>query len=338
MSVLHGHLLDGVHPIRRKASLTLGDRTAEWAPDGEPGGSCALSQLKVSPRVAAATRFVSLPNDMQFACPDHPILDHLIQDHPIEGPVAWLERRVAMAVAGIAVAFTFVSGVYIYGLPLAAESIVRKIPLATEQALGREVEAVLDEEFWSSSQLAVDTQVEILAMFDELREGLSVSDDVRLSFRSSDFLGPNAFALPGGQIVMTDQMVELAESQDEIAAVLAHELGHVEHRHIMRHLIQNSVTAVLVSAITADAASLSVAVVGVPTVVAQAKYSRDFESEADGFAFEQLSRVGRSPEAFATLMERLAGDVDPFRLVPFLSSHPQTDERAERARQAAEDG
>jgi predicted Zn-dependent protease len=83
-------------------------------------------------------------------------------------------------------------------------------------------------------------------------------------------------------------------------------------------------------------ASLSVAVAGLPALLAQAKYSREFETEADEFAFQLLKQHGRSPEAFATLMERLAGEDDGAeRSYAFLSTHPMTAERVQRARAAA---
>ena len=94
--------------------------------------------------------------------------------------------------------------------------------------------------------------------------------------------------------------------------------------------------AVAAAAITADAASLSVAVAGLPTLLAQAKYSRTFESEADDFAFGLLARRGISPNAFADIMERLAaGHGKQEARFTFVSSHPVTQERVQRARAAA---
>jgi predicted Zn-dependent protease len=137
-------------------------------------------------------------------------------------------------------------------------------------------------------------------------------------------------------IVITDEMVQAAESVEEIGAVLAHEIGHVERRHSMRHVIQGSAIGLIMATLTADAASLSIAVAGAPAALAQAKYSRDFETEADDYAFTLLKARGRSPAAFADLMDRLSrGNDESEQSLGFLSSHPVTRERVLRARSAA---
>ncbi len=119
-------------------------------------------------------------------------------------------------------------------------------------------------------------------------------------------------------------------------AILAHEIGHVELRHALKSVLQKSGIAIVVATVTADAATLSAAVTGLPLAVAQMKYSREFEAAADTFAFELLKRKGYSPAAFATFMERLAKDAAPGqKSFAFLSSHPLTAERVARARAAA---
>ncbi len=82
----------------------------------------------------------------------------------------------------------------------------------------------------------------------------------RLEFRAGAIIGPNAIAFPGGIIVKTDEMVESAAEMEEVLARLAHEIGHVEHRHTMRNVLQNSAIGVVVATITSDAASLGAAV------------------------------------------------------------------------------
>src|SRR5690606_20318775 len=141
----------------------------------------------------------------------------------------------------------------------------------------------------------------------------------------------------GGIVVLTDQMVRLAQHPAEIHAVLAHEIGHVERRHALRHLLQDSALAVAIATVTSDAAALSLAVAGLPVVLAQTRYSRAFEAEADEFGFALLRRHEISPAHFASLMERLAAGRNRAleTRLSFLSTHPVTAERAARARAAA---
>jgi predicted Zn-dependent protease len=104
----------------------------------------------------------------------------------------------------------------------------------------------------------------------------------------------------------------------------------------MRHVMQNSVVATVIATLTGDASSLSLAVSGLPVLLAQTKYSREFETEADEFAFVLLRQNNISPSLFADLMERLSEDRgENEQSWSFLSSHPVTASRVMRARQAA---
>jgi predicted Zn-dependent protease len=103
----------------------------------------------------------------------------------------------------------------------------------------------------------------------------------------------------------------------------------------MRQILQSSFVALAAATITADAASLSVAVTGLPLILAKTKYSRDFETEADEFAFDLLKRHDISPEAFATLMERLDKESKAMKRLSFISTHPITHERIQRARESS---
>ena len=149
---------------------------------------------------------------------------------------------------------------------------------------------------------------------------------------------PNAFALPGRTIILTDEMVEFAQSDDELMAVLAHELGHLDGRHAMRMVLQQSGVAVLVAALAGDAVGMTILAVFVPATLLNARYSRAFELEADDYALDLFRRHDRSRQPFVDVLRRFATDKrtadtrDP--LLRYLSSHPATDERVQRAEQA----
>ena len=83
-------------------------------------------------------------------------------------------------------------------------------------------------------------------------------------------MGANAVALPAGIIIMTDALVELSENDEELAAVLAHEIGHVRNRHALRALLQNSVVAGSIILVTGDASSAGSIAAGIPTLLARA--------------------------------------------------------------------
>jgi predicted Zn-dependent protease len=333
---LQGYYYDGRQPLRRPARLEFAAGETTLVLEEEP---CRYytSGVLVSPRVGSADRFIALPDGGQFQCTDAPTLDLLPQHSITEGPVAWLEQRVWVAVASVVLTVALLAGGYKFGLPAAANHVAAKIPIETEQTLGEQALVWLDDSDWFQvSGLDQETQDRIRREFEDLYDDLPFARHYQLEFRESAYIGANAFAMPGGTIVITDDMVNLAESDDEVLAILAHEIGHVELRHVMRHVLQNSAVAVAAATITGDAATLGMAVAGLPAVVAQAKYSRDFESEADDYAFQLLREHGMSSAAFAAVMERIEADCEcePGPL-DFLSTHPVTEERIERARAAA---
>ena len=155
----------------------------------------------------------------------------------------------------------------------------------------------------------------------------------RLEFRKAKGVGANAFALPNGIVVMTDEMVAVARNDDEIAAVMAHEAGHVRARHNMRHVLQNSMTVLVVSAVTGDIASISSLASTVPTLLIDARYSRDFERQADAAVAVYLKDRKIPLKRYANILGRLQADLDrkmPGETGPvknYLSTHPPTGER-----------
>jgi predicted Zn-dependent protease len=336
MITLKGQYYDGRQPIAVPATLEF-SRSEAILTAGQVTGRYAVDELGVSPASGKADRFIALPDGGQLQCPDQSFLDLLPQTSPSEGLVARLEARWGVALSGIVIVACVLLAGYFRGLPAAAERIAARIPLETEQALGRQSLAWLDEKGWfQPTNLDKTTQQNIKDGFGGLISDLPLKDHYQLELRTSRVMGANAFALPGGIIVITDDMVKAADSPEEVQAVLAHEIGHVELRHTMRSVLQNSAVAVAVAAVTSDAASLSVAIAGLPVLLAQTKYSREFEAAADDYAFNLLKQKDRSPAAFASLMERIAGKHgEDERTFSYVSTHPVTEERVKRARDAA---
>ncbi|MGD0886202.1 MAG: M48 family metallopeptidase [Thermodesulfovibrionales bacterium] len=334
---LEGQYFDGNQPIAVRAVLAFEGQEAILTVS-QISERYFSQRLSVSPRIGGADRFINLPNGAQVQCSHHVILDSLPQESLSEGPVAWLEERWGVALIGVAIIAAILLVGYFYGLPAAAKHVTSRIPIKTEQTLGRQALDWLDNNKWfKPTTLEKDKQERIRNGFDVLRSDLPFKDRYRLEFRDSTFMGPNAMALPGGTIVITDDMVKAAESQEEVLAILAHEIGHVELRHSLRSILQNSAVAVVAATVTSDAASLSIAVAGLPVLLAQTKYSREFETEADDYAFKLLKKRNYSPAAFASIMERLAEKQEgKKRSLSFISTHPVTEDRVKRARAAAQ--
>ncbi len=146
----------------------------------------------------------------------------------------------------------------------------------------------------------------------------------------------NAVALPGGHVLLFDGLVRKATSPDEVAGVLAHELGHVAHRDVLAALIRQLGLSVVLGGLGGD-------VGGWVNTLLAAGYSRDAESSADGYAIDMLREAKISPMATAGFFQRLAvverGSPRAAAVLGYLSSHPMSDARRKRfADSARKDG
>jgi len=248
----------------------------------------------------------------------------------LTGFVRRLEGAWHWALLSIVVAVVASWGALTYGVPVLSKSVAFALPENVSEVLSDEGLGVMDEVFFDKSELPDETAARVTALFEDIRAAQPAFVPYRLEFRASR-IGPNAFAVPGGIVVMTDELVELAESDAEIMAVLAHEVGHLKGRHSLRILLQNSLSALLIAGLTGDISNITALSAAIPTVLMQAKYSRDFEREADEFAFEYLKARGVSTDALSDLLQRLeqSDSGDGENVAGWLSSHPPSRERTE---------
>ncbi len=307
--------------------------------EGE-GVSLALrgDSIVVSERLGRAPRWLELADGARCELPDSESLDAWLTRHRASrsrGVVAALERRWGVAVVAAAVTLAGLAGAVFFGVPALADLVARSLPASVDSRLGAGALGALDRTFFEKSALAAGRSTEVNALFARLAAA-DATTAPRLELRGGGAIGANAFALPSGIVVVTDQLVELAADDAELAAVLAHELGHVRHRHALRAALQNAGVGILVAGALGDFVSVSSLAGGLPVLMVELQYSRRFEREADASAIETLREAGLDPLALARILERLAGahgegDVP---LPAYLSSHPSTEERI-RAIQAA---
>lgn len=299
----------------------------------------STAEVALSPRLGKLARTLRLPGEGQLQLEDSPLLDQwLPTPSRVEAAAHWLERRRSAALSAAAITVLGVVGFFQFGLPWMANRLAPVIPPAMERTIGTQALALLDRTHLQDSQLPPERRRRLQAAFAELVQGLPREADFKLGFRHAPALGPNAFALPNGQIIVTDQLLALVESDDEVVAVLAHEAGHHEHRHGMRQALQSSAVVVVAGFLFGDLSGTGSLAVSIPVLLLESGFSRRHEAEADAFAFALLQRKGRSPEDFATVMARLeasqGGDSAASPLT-YLSTHPAGDERIEAARKAA---
>lgn len=146
----------------------------------------------------------------------------------------------------------------------------------------------------------------------------------------------NAFAAPGGTVVVTTGLLARLTGPDQLAAVVAHEVGHVERRHHARRVLRDASVQVLLALLVGDTSPAAGALQAAGQL-AQLSYSREHERESDDYAVETLARHGLPAEAMAQALERIAqGNDGAGRMPAFVSTHPGTEERVARVRAAAD--
>lgn len=286
-----------------------------------------LEQTKISERLGSAPRKLSFPDGAICELRDHEAFEAQLRLAGIRA--GYIDRLQRSTRAGLmALVVTILLGVagYIWGLPGFAAWAARAIPEDVTALLSEQTLALFDKTWFEDSQLSDARKTELESAFARLQPQDGALH-YRLLFRSSPTIGPNAFALPNGDIVLLDELVNLASDDEQVLAVLGHELGHVHHRHGLRLLIQGALTGTLIALWLGDTNSLLVAL---PTILAQAHYSRTFESEADAYGVALLRVNGIAPERFAEILEKLSKAPDSDAVAApaqegwadYLASHP----------------
>ena len=200
-----------------------------------------LADVNVDAPIANTRRVLHLPSGAQLQTDDHAALAALFpRANRLEGWVHALERRWAYALAALVVTAGFAWWCIAYGLPVAATLAAAFVPADLEAKLGDQTLATLDKGLCSASALDAGRQQELRKSFGTLTAGLGDGYNYRLELRACGRIGPNAFALPGGAIVVTDDLVKLAQNDQQVLAVLAHEIGHVRHRQDRKSTRLNS--------------------------------------------------------------------------------------------------
>ena len=239
-------------------------------------------------------------------------------------------RQVRIAVTAT-VALAAVIGAYLFGVPLLASRIVGLVPAAWEQSLGDTVAIQMEASLSESGGLQVcDINPNSLAnraiarFGDASLEGSGSPFSLDIKVVKSDI--PNAFALPGGRVYFFSALLDQAQTQDEFAGVLAHEVGHVAYRHGMEQLISSAGTGALIGFILGDMTGISVAA-GLGSTIIDARFSREAERQADAYAALVAQRLDFKPAGLADLINRVGADDDFARALALLSTHPLTEDR-----------
>jgi Zn-dependent protease with chaperone function len=292
---------DGQSSRRQPVTLIMHKRVVAMRGEGLKQ-SHRLSRLRLSERLEHAPRILYLPDGGKVHVSDSRLDELLAANGYRESRVVRWQRNWLMSLLALVSVVAVLLSAYQWGLPWVADKVALHMPAAMERKIGEGELALLDKSFLAPSELDPVVQARLQRLFSQLKQPRGEHTAYRLEFRRSQ-IGPNAFALPSGVIVMTDELVKLADDEQAVLAVLAHELGHLQRRHSLRRLMQALGVGVLVNVWVGDASSV---VTAVPTVLLDQKYSRDFEREADQYAIDMMHANGMPLEPMAALFEKMA--------------------------------
>lgn len=290
-----------------------------------------LGSIDISDRIGRVPRRLTFADGSLFETVDNDAIDAWLNSQSTRrtGWIHELERFHPRLIAFAAVVILLVVGVYRYALPALVEVAVAVTPPVVPELMSASTMKTLDTTVFSPSRLTAGEIERIREGFLRIaaKSGRGPSG-YNLNFRKGGPIGPNAFALPDGTLVITDELIRLADGdRDMVTGVLAHEIGHVEYEHSLRQLYRVAGMTGLIMLIAGDVGSGVEEVLTDGTALLALSYSREAESQADRHSVELMARAGLDPAAigrFFALLERKFGDHDETSM---LSTHPGTPER-----------
>lgn len=317
--------------------------------------SSPLTDLTIPPRLANTRRRLALGNGAAFVTQDNDSIDALAERALALSRLSvgdatrgfsgnWLHRLESNrgAVAACFVAIIVIASVtIIYGIPIAAKRIAYAVPQPVQNSMSEGTLELLDSLYLSPSELPSEEQARVLALASAAIEGVGITS-YAVELRTG--IGPNAMALPDGTIVITDDIVELSANDDELLAILYHEIGHLQNRHLLRRVLQSSFVSLGLIVMSGNVETVDT-LIALPTFYLDMSYTRDFEIEADRYALQSLKDRGLSVDNFSAIMNKLEESLsrigvdedadEPIsrtarrqrELLKYFASHPLTSER-----------
>jgi len=298
--------------------------------------------------------FISHPalKDWTLYTSDRSLLDnpHLVA-HPRLGPQAGAAKRLrrwgwAWLVAGAALLVAFPIFLVLH-IDLLSAPLARQVPATWEKKLG---ETAIAQYRFTHQFLAQEQTDALLNPLVQPLLGALAGSRYQYHFEIVNESSSNAFALPGGFVVIHSGLILNAENAEELLGVLAHEITHAEQQHGVRSLIASSGVYLIASAFFGDMSGLLATLGNAAPLLLTQSYTRDFEREADTKGFDLLQAAHINPRGLASFFEHLIAEEkkqlatienekarDAVQQgVKFLSTHPATEERVRYLRDMAE--
>jgi len=322
--MIAGRYFDGLKPSSSEATLTrVADQVVvSLSADSSDQLQLPLDQVEISDEIAGVPRRIQLGAEGHFETRDQAAVNELFE---ITGPLSWVARlegnprAILMTLTGLSL-FALLS--YFVLLPGLAHVIAGSTPQVLKEGIDQSSLSMIEAlNLIKDSELSEDQLGELQPLLDELTERYP---ELSLEFRVvSSPIGANAFALPGGSVIITDELIKVT-SLEQLRAVLYHEVGHVELNHGLKMIIERAgVSLFLLALLGFDDLN------ALPQVLLVSSYSRGAEREADQYAAQLLRAEGLSPKLLVDALRAMVKSSGVKEQTSSIwSSHPLNDERA----------
>lgn len=333
MDNINGHYYYPRSSRCEAAQLKVSDDTLSVSFDGQCAFLLNHSQAKVRSSIPGVPTEIDFDDGGKFIASDGNQRLTLSSSF-----LAKLEKNKPLIFTSIFLVPLFTWLILFVGLPAVAERSVPLIPQSVANEMGEQSFEVINELFLQPSELPIERQEAVKSQWNNALMTLNLSTSkYNLYVYNSDYFGPNAFALPNGTVVITDDLIEkLDKNPEAILAVLLHEIGHVERQHSLRIVAQSVSNTLAIAVIFGDVEGVGEAVLGTGSSLLLNAFTREMESEADDYALEKLVQLGKSPKAFSDAMEvflALKSEHESGDLLKYLSSHPEIEDRIKKAKE-----
>lgn len=296
--------------------------------------SAYFERVEIMRGVGSAPTKLKFPDGWQFITDASDELDAYLRSRGKHNFIGKLEKNITTILVSSVVLILLTISMFTHGIPWLTHQIVTYLPDSVPKLVENQVLESLDDQFFESSTLSEARQNHIRLRFEKQLQKLNIEGDVQLVFRSSE-LGANAFALSAGTIIVLDDLVRLTQTEEQLDSILLHELGHVQHQHVMKILVRSSLLSVAVATLTGESSGIIDNLAGLGVFVANNGQSQDAEREADAFASYSMIELHGSNQAMIEMFELLGKGSEGYAELPtWLSTHPELDERVESLKAA----